>query len=215
MSDLIPGAVFIGLSLCVGLILFWLSPLRQKQRSRLLVQYFNGKFHFLLANISFDYLGAKYCISRISSGRGLDGVGGSYPVLWSYVEDYPLIIMGHKNSGKYTRGKFLYLPPTEIIKEKGLEILVGSREAQFIEKFKLAFADLNFQNDLRELFVKDFHHITISTDWHLSKLQLKKKNVLRFNGLPEEIYQNPELLESQLKSLSRICHKLNIIDSGF
>jgi hypothetical protein len=204
------GAVLIFLLVLFAIILV-VKPRTEKKKSSLLLSFFHGTFS-PLGTIQFPFAGTIFRISRIARGAGITNVGGSFPVLWAYVKPCPKFIIGNAESKKYTNGNFLILPPYEIVSTEGLDLLIGSKNKELLAYAKsLLSNDKALAQNLSALFQKDFAHITIAHEFHIgAPLFIKRKNVFRYICLPEEIYQTPAILESQLKIISDLISKLGI-----
>lgn len=180
-------------------LIFIFIPLKYKNKSSKLLIHFKGKFLFPLGTIVFSYRGVTFFISRISRGGGSYGGGGSYPVLWGYVENCPKFIIGNVQSKDYTRGNFLRLPPYEIIQTADREILIGSTDEIFMVDLKNKIShDSKLAQDITSLVKEKFAHLTVSREFHINRKFIQSKNVFRLTSMSEDIYQNPSLLESQL-----------------
>lgn len=193
-------------------ILFVLKPLKEKKKYLKFLNYFNAKFFMPLGTIQFSYNKAIFNISRIARGAGIStNVGGSFPVLWSYVESCPKIILGNAESSKYTTGNFLRLPPHKVVSISGFDFLIGSQNEEILDKIKQV---LNSEPELAiatsKLFQKNFAHLCIAHEFHILNFLIKRKNVLRYICLSEDVYENPAMLEEQLKTISDLLLKLKI-----
>ncbi len=191
------------------LIFLWLFPLRQKSRSAKILKHFNGDFSWPLGDLKIGYAGLQFRISRISRGAGINNsVGGSFPLLWAYVEKTDKFILGNSNSEKYTIGKFLILPPHEKLRIGNLSILAGSTSISLREKVRELSRDQGFNKVCSLLFTEEFSHFSISSEIHFCGIIPKKKFVLKYMGLPEKIYSSPEDLESYIQCLKECCSLL-------
>lgn len=191
------------------IVLFVALPLSMKKKSKKLLDFFNATFHFPLGTIEFKYNSNTFYISREARGGGYTGVSGSFPALWAYVEKYPKFIIGNSQSKKFTRGQFLILPPNELINCAGQELLIGSNDVSFISRIKSDFINSNLE--IKELFRENFAHLTVAQEIHINGLKLfQKKYVFRYTCLPEEIYQNPTILELRLKTILGIFSQLGL-----
>lgn len=195
-------------SILIGLFFFLftvLLPLRYKKLNANLVDYYKGTENYLLGEISLVYSTIKFRISRISRGGR-----GYYLGLWTYVTSVERIIIGHAQSAKYTRGKFLFLPTTETVDLGSMQVVIGADDPGTIEKIKAHLADKKFINACSVLFNEKFNYLTVASEIHFSKFIPKKKYVLRYSPLSDRIYVNPEDLKYYLESITDICSVLNI-----
>ncbi len=179
---------------------------KQYKRSHVLLNFLNARYIWPFGTIEFNYSGIVFRIMRVASGRGASDVGGSYPVLWAYVRPCSKMILGHAESGQFSLGKFLILPPHIVSKIEAVDFLVGTVDLESCERIKGQFAaDPILAKKLPILFDKKFARLTISTEIHVGDNSLfQKKYVLRYYGLSEEIYEDPKCLELKLKLIFEI-----------
>lgn len=194
----------------VSAVLFIFKPLKFKKHSLKLLSHFNAEFKLPLGSINFNYKGFFIRLDRRGVSRGAHGTG-SFPILWAYVKPYPKIILGHESSGRYAMGSFLILPPHEIIQLGRSKILLGCEDKNRLTELKSIIIKANLENEFLEVFSNEFSHLTVAAEIHLFKESLfKKKHVIRFTGLPETIYQQPEILENILNRLHRILTTIQV-----
>lgn len=206
--------------LAVSLLVAWFFVFyfRNKKRAKMLLAYFRGRCSVPIGDVLFSYRSFEFRLARIASGGGQTGVGGSYPVLSMCLGanvDSTLgavkIIFGHSECGRYTRGGFLILPPHSMEDLAGKKYLFGSSDEDVRTRFKNVAADGAVDGIVNILFNKDFHHLTVGPEIYVSGIGFKRQNLVSYIGLPEDIYDKPELLESYLNSLIGFCAVLNIV----
>lgn len=187
------------------IIFFIILPRQNKKRSQRLLDYYNGKITYPLSLLIIPYENHYFQISRIGQGGGLNNTpSGSYPLIWAYVKKAPKILLGHENSKKYSYKSFFFLPKMQkILKCQEQNLLFATESSQIFSK------NLNIENVLL-LFQKDFQHLTICSEIHIQNFLPKKKYLLKYTGLPEEIYQSPELLKSYLEKITSLLAQLEI-----
>ena len=205
MSEFIP-LVFIG---CFFILFLYFFPKRNKIKSSKLIDFFSGTISWPLGTVEFCFEKIKYRVSRISKGRALNN-SGTFPFLWTYVESSPKIIVGNVNSRKYTDGQFLWLPPNEEIEVGGNKFLIGSSDIAKIELMRNFVSDSDISSDFSVLFNKDFEHLTIGSEIHFLGFLPRKKYVLKYTCLPEDIYADPQILIKYLQSIHSLVSKLGL-----
>ncbi|GEM_PF-3227576 len=197
---------------------FFVSYSRSKKRVTKLVEYFQGHCSKPIGDAIFNYRGYEFRIVRIARGGGQTGVGGSYPVLTTYlsansestVNAASKVLVGHAESGQYTRGRFLILPPHFTEDIAGKKYLFGSSDERALELFKRQKMEPSLEPVVSCLFKEKFNHLSIGPELHVSGMGIRKKRVLSYVGLPEEIYTNPEMIVPYLNSLIDFCAFLNV-----
>lgn len=185
--------------------------MRYKKLNAKLVDYYKGVENYLFGDISLIYSSKKFRISRISrGGGGNSNYGGYFLCLWTYVTNVDRIIIGHVQSGKYTRGKFLFLPANETVDLGSMQVLIGADFPGALEKIKANLENKKFINACAVLFKEEYNCLTIASEIHFSKFLPEKKHVLRYSPLPGRIRANPEDLKCYLESITDICSVLNV-----
>lgn len=130
-------------------------------------------------------------VRRIASGGGYGNVGGSYPVVEFYGRALPRFIVGNESAVKYTRGKFLILPPHEFVDVNGARLVVGSDEPMITQR---AINCLKENPQLASvLFEKKFAHLTTASriDVSFKFPFFHRKNVCSYVGLPDDGSNEP------------------------
>jgi hypothetical protein len=215
--EFLPFGIFVLFFLAVLSLIFVVGPKIQLKRSALLLRHFQGKFIYPGGTLEIPYSGTIFRIMRLSRGAGSNNsVGGSFPTLWTYTSKTPKFILGNALSGKYATGNFLILPPHEVVTLHGFPFLVGSESPELQAQIKTVLnenADLTRR--LSRLFEKEFAHLSASTENHLKDFSIQRKPVLRYMTLPEEMYQQPEILEPILQTITDLMEKLGISLSVF
>ncbi len=207
-----------GLEVVVAFLVLVLGPIvyfgekKQKQRFKVLIQFMNAKKAGLFAPIEFVRNEIVFRLVRIASGGGYSGVGGSFPTLWCYTKATKKLIIGNANSGRYTNGKFLILPPHKIAIIGSSQFLIGSESMSDVEEI---CAKLNSNPGLIQkltvLFQKEFAHLEIATEIHLNARSLFARHyVFRFTGLSEEIYEKPELLVERIEIINELMLAIGV-----
>ncbi|MFL5813305.1 MAG: hypothetical protein ACJ763_06980 [Bdellovibrionia bacterium] len=211
-AEFLPFWIFVFFSLLILALTFIFGPKLQRKRSELLLRHFQGKFIYPGGTLEIPYAGALFRIMRLARGAGTyNSVGGSFPTLWTYTTQSPKFIIGNAQSGKYTYGNFLILPPHETVTAGSFSFLVGSESPELKEQIKtLLMESPDLSRRLSQLFEKEFGHLTLSTENHLKNFSIQRKPVLRYMTLPEEIYQQPAKLEPILKTITDFVEKLGI-----
>lgn len=195
----------------IALTLFILF-LQTKKESLKLIEHFQGRLRAPLGTKEIYYRNFLFRISKISSGRGASGIGGSYSELWTYVGDCKKTLIGNEKSGAYSSGRFLILPPHEVIVNKGTPLLLASETKETLLELKTHFESEkeSIQSTLA-LFPDPFSQFTLSDEAHLGgPFLIQKKKVLRYRCLPHEIYSEPEKLEVILDQILKLCQLLQI-----
>lgn len=197
---------------------FFISYYRNRKRVNKLIQYFHGLCSKPMGDALFTYRGYEFRLARIARGGGQTGVGGSYPVLSTYLDSnsgsmtksFSKVLVGHAESGRYTRGRFLILPPHSLEDIAGKKYLFGSDDDRTLDLFKRRKMEPVLGAVVASLFREKYHHLSIGPEVHVSGLGLRKKRVLSYIGLPEQIYDYPEALLPYLDSLIAFCAFLDI-----
>ena len=193
------------------ILLFLIKPLRDKKKAEKLIIFLEGKISLPLGTIQIPYKKATFNISRIARGAGLSNVGGSFPVLWSYVETCPKLILGNAESKAFTSGNFLRLPPHSVVSISGFDFLIGSENNETTELLKnILNSEQELTKALANLFQKKFAHLCIAHEFHVLGLMIRRKNVLRYICLSEDIYEDPTILADQIKTITELILKLKI-----
>jgi hypothetical protein len=211
-QEFLPFGIFVFFFLIVLALIFVFGPRHERKKSELLLRHFQGKFVYPGGTLEIPYCGAIFRIMRLSSGAGTyNSVGGSFPTLWTYTTKSPKFIIGNAESGKYTYGNFLILPPHETLNIGGFSFLIGSGSQELKERIKALLTDNpDLTRRLSQLFQKEFAHLTLSTENHLRNFSIQRKPVLRYMTLPKEMYQQPEVLEPVLQTIADFMEKLGI-----
>jgi hypothetical protein len=209
---LLPFGIFVFFFLLTLSVVFVFGPKRERKRSALLLRHFQGRLVFPSGPLEIPYLGALFRIVRLSSGAGtFNSSGGSYPALYAYTSKTPKLIIGNPESGKYAIGKFLILPPHEVVKLGELSFLIGSESQELREQIGSVLKGTPaLAQRLSKLFEREWAHLTVSSEFHVVGFSIQRKTVLRYSALPEETYQRPEILESALQTISDFAEKLGI-----
>lgn len=193
--------------LLIAFLFFFLFvlPRKQEKDSAKLVAHFQGTSLWPLGTVELNFKSSKFWISRLARGGGV-GVqtNGSYPVLWTYVDPCPKLIVGHLDSKRFTRGQFLILPPHEQLQIGSRTFLIGSDQTKTIEDLRSWSDSEPLAAAFSLLFSKPFHHVTISTEIHILGFKPQRKCVLRYTCLPEAIYEDPSQLETYFEALQTI-----------
>lgn len=200
--------------LCLFLFVFlYLLPKKRREKSAKLVSRFQGTTSWLLGTDQISFKKRTFYLSRISQGGGV-GIqfGGSYPVLWTYVNEFPKTIVGHAQAKQFTRGRFFVLPPHEDFEVDGRAYFAGSDQKQIVEKIKLFARQSEVSELFSTLFEKPFHHLSISSEIHFFGIRARKVQVLRYVCLPESIYTAPAQLETYLAHIEFVIGYLKIAD---
>lgn len=197
------------LSLCFFILFFLLFfgiyPRHNKKRSEKLLDYYQGSFRYPLGDLVIPYENHLFYISRIARGGGINNTpGGSYPLLWAYVEKTPKTFLGHEKSKKYSLGRFFLLPKLQKnLTYQGQNFLLATEDAKIFSK------NLNFE-EVKKLFEKDFQHLTLSSEIHIQNFLPQKKYLLKYTGLSEEIYKTPESLKDHLNKILNLLIQLEV-----
>lgn len=190
---------------------FIVLPLKRQKESRALIDYFKASWSFPLGTIHFNYDGFLFRISRFATGGGTSGIGGSYPVLWCYTSSFQKLMIGNVNSSRYVSAPLLFRAPSQNISIENFEFIIQSPDQILVERVKLILKnDLELSRNLSMLFKAKFAYLKLSTEFHVFGFFIRKKWVLRFIGLSDEIYKNPSLLKTQLTSICSLMKKLDI-----
>lgn len=106
---------------------------------------------------------------------------GHYLENWLYIQPAPKLMFGHAESGSYTRGSFLMLPPTQKIGE----LILATQDSAIKDlalKHQAALSVLG-----QTLFYKKFCHVTVNREIHVSWPELFfRPYVLRYIVAPSE-----------------------------
>jgi hypothetical protein len=212
IRELLPIAIFALPVLLLPTYIFILWPIIWKKRSALILRHFQGKFIYPDGKLEIPYSSALFRIDRNSRGAGINNsVGGSFPSLWTYTCQTPKFILGNALSGKYTIGNFLILPTHETVDIEGFSFLMGSKSQEFKERIRTVLMENPaLTQKLGKLFQKEWAHLTIATENHIKNFWIQRRTVLRYMALPEEIYQQPEILEPILQTITDFVEKLGI-----
>ncbi len=202
-------AVLYGLA---GVFFLFVLPRKMKQRSESFLRFFGGRLLWPFGPIEFEHLGFKVRIAEMSSGRGVHGGGGHFLLLWCYVEKTEKLFLGHPESGAYTRGTFLRLPPHIVVEVNGTALLIGGVSLSAVEKTRqLLLNKIDPTNGLALLFSKKFDHLTVADEYHVGGSTLiQRKTVLRYSVLPSAIYDSPEALSPYLNHLVGVMSALGV-----
>jgi hypothetical protein len=175
-----------------------------KRRSQKLLNYFQGTFS-PLGKIQFHHKGRVFFLSRLSSGRGSDGSGGgSYPVLMTRVKILHRFVAGNAAAIKYYRGSFRNMKVHQLNHSPAL--FVASTDEKLAA---CALTVLPQFESISKLFEKNFSHLKVDQVMYVEKFFIfKKRTVLSYIGLPEEIYQDPKLLEPFLETILELSRNL-------
>ncbi len=107
-----------------------------------------------------------------------------YLELWGLVASSEKVLIGHEESGKFSRGSFLLLPPHEVY--QGF-LIASKSEAKRTEIKKLIETDTEFHETMKRLTYKEFCHMTVGPEIHVGgPFLLKRVTVLRYLALPDE-----------------------------
>jgi hypothetical protein len=186
-------------------------PLRNKKINSKFVVYYKGIENYLLGDITFFYGNMRARISRIANGGGgYSNYNGYYVQFWTYVNSRDKLIIGHPKSGRYTRGKFLVLPPHKNIDLTSLQVLFGTDNPALMDKIQKNSDNKKFDDACAHLFSKEFNHLTISSEIHFDKFLPSKKYVLKYSPIPGSIFSNPENLKPYMDSIAEVCSILNV-----
>ncbi|MBC7693206.1 MAG: hypothetical protein H7222_15685 [Methylotenera sp.] len=203
-------AIFLTFILVVGGLVLILSRKKRKEYEPF-IRFFRGKAS-PFGSISFISSDTRFHLDRMASGAGISGGGGSYPMLWTYVNPHFKLIVGNAKSGTYTRGSFLRLPPHEVITLHGVNLLIGASERTFVEAVRsLLLGKPELCEALGQLFERDFGYLTVGTEIHLGGAWVfQKKCVLRHTGLPEKIYEDPSILVAHLETITSFLAEFGV-----
>lgn len=187
------------------ILFFGIYPRQSKKRSQKLLDYYKARFQYPLGDVAITYERYPFFISRLSRGGGINNTpAGSYPLLWAYLEATPKLLIGHEQSKDYVLGKFLILPKYQKnIPHKDHQVLIATESTELFSKS----LDLT---KLKVLFEKKFQHLTINSEIHILNYWPQKKHVMKYTGIPEDIYQDPELLKTYFDELLIILDQLKI-----
>lgn len=202
---------FLPLFFITFFLVFFLVVLPRKaaKRASKIVQYYRGKISWPLGTISLNFSEMRFRISRVGRGGGYSG-GGSYPVMYSYVKSFPKFIIGSESCHKYALGPFLIMPSSKTIEISGRKCLVACSDISVIEKIEKLKDEPVVARLAAAFFIKDFHHLTISRQFHWRGLFFKRENVLRYTSLPEIVYENPDQLRPFLENLTEFCRMMDL-----
>lgn len=175
-----------------------------KRRSQKILNYFKGTFSFL-GTVKFQYAERTFYLARLSSGRGTDGNGGgSYPVLMTRVGTAHRFVAGNAEAKKYYLGSFRKME----VKHLNLlpELFIASSDENLAA---CAVAIIPQIAGVSLLFEKKFSHLKINQIRYVEKFSLfKKRTVMTYIGLSEEIYQDPKILEASLETILELSRNL-------
>jgi hypothetical protein len=195
--------------LILGLLLFGGFQKNVKMNWKL-VERFQGRTLFPLGELLIRFQDVEFRISRVGRSGGSGSGGGSYPVLWAYGEGSGRKMIGHQKSGSYTQGRFFSLPPKEVLNIGHDAFLVAADDAKVLAQVKVLSVDPVFQKACVRLFGKEFSHLTTSNEVHILGGLPRKTFVLRYVGLSESIYLNPEELDESLSNVMKCAEVLGI-----
>lgn len=102
------------------------------------------------------------------------------------------------------------MPSSKTIEISEKKYLVGCNDSSVIEKIEKLEDHPVVAKLATAFFVKDFHHLTISNQFHWRGLFFKRENVLRYTSLPEIVYENPDQLRPFLEILTEFCRVMDL-----
>lgn len=209
--DFLPLFIAVGLFSCFASILFVLLPFARKKRSKKILDHFRGQFSFPLGTISFTYRNTLFYISRLARGGGMTGVGGSYSVLYTYLQSSDSFVIGNEYSNKYSNFFFRRLN-SELFSLAGGKIYISSNDQLCIKKIKdILSSDLDFALKLSSLFEKDYAHFSLGKEFHVAGWGVvKRKSVFRYICLSEKIFEDPHILENQLDIIQDFLQRMSL-----
>ena len=164
-----------------------------------------------MGTISFTYRNTLFYISRLARGGGMTGVGGSYSVLYTYLQTSDSFVIGNKNSKKYSNIFFRRLN-SELFSLAGKNFYISSNDQLCIKKIKdILNVDLDFALKLSSLFEKDYAHFSLSKEFHVAGWGVvKRENVFRYICLSEKNFEDPHILEKQLDIIQDFLQRMSL-----
>jgi hypothetical protein len=187
MLEFLPFWICLALTLLGIFFLFVVYPNSQKKHSLKLLNALGADFIFPMGTIKFEYKGRVFFIKRVSAGRR----SGAYPVLWTEVESTPKTIVGNIDSKRFYRGFF----PENVEIING-NVLLASSDLIFLNSFKNKVSAIK---NISSILDKNFSHIAIDHEWHVEgPFGFRKKCILSYICLSEEIYSEPQIIYPQL-----------------
>ena len=98
----------------------------------------------------------------------------------------------------------------QIITLNNYNYLIGASSKDLLNYYiKNLNTNFEFLQDMPELFKYDFNYMVIRKETHIGgKLLFSRKNVFKYNGLSEDIYLNPKILESKLQTITSLFNSL-------
>lgn len=177
-----------------------------KRKSSKLLGHFKASYSFL-GTMTFRYSETTFFLSRLSSGRGINGSGGgSYPVLMTRVGTPHRFVAGNAKAQKYYMGSFRGMKIHSL--NNSPELFVASSDENLSAR---AMAIIPQIENINKLFEKNFGHLKIDHVRYIEKFfMIKKRTVLTYVGLSEEVYQDPKKLEEYLDTILELSRNLGL-----
>lgn len=177
-----------------------------KRKSSKLIGHFKASYSFL-GTMKFRYSGTTFFLSRLSSGRGINGSGGgSYPVLMTRVGTPHRFVAGNTKAQKYYMGSFRGMKIHSL--NNSPELFVASSDENLSA---CAMAIIPQIENVSKFFEKNFSHLKIDRIRYIEKFfVIKKRTVLTYIGLSEEVYQDPKKLEVYLETILELSRNLGL-----
>ncbi|MFZ3229618.1 MAG: hypothetical protein WA160_05405 [Pseudobdellovibrio sp.] len=177
----------------------------------MLITFFQGYFSLYSSVITFRFNDVVFYINRIARGGSGASSASTYPVLMTYLKSSPAFVLGNINSKKYCSLSFV-LCTSKTISVDNYKFYFTSKENLFFNKVQTVLRENpKLCSSVFELFKKDFSHISVNSEIHVGgPLLLRKKTVLRYICLSEDIYLNPNILQPQLNTILQLMFKLNL-----
>lgn len=186
--------IFIGLAVLGPFVFMFFYQKSQTHKTALLREHFASSDGEWL-----PFEGVPWRLRRVGAKRG------SFPQLWCYLEKRTMkLCLGHERSRAYA--------PFWVTKKRSqiVEGLCVAAQEPGVQASLVTIASGPLNPSLRQIFDRDFCHLTIDEEWHLRKWRLEKKTVLRFTCPREDIYQAPQKLEETMKVLAETVRALGL-----
>lgn len=130
--------------------------------------------------------------------------GGSYPVLMTKTGTPHRFVAGNSKAKKYYLGSFWKMKVHQL--NLSPELFVASSDVNLTA---CAVAIIPQIEGISKLFEKNFSHLKINQIRYVENFLLfKKRTVMTYIGLPEEIYQDPKILEAYLETILELSRNL-------